>query len=80
MPKLKAELLIDLTPEQTELTQQFFDELDGKGGMILGSLYRFRDGSPDFKIRVTCGFRVVDNQTALKLIELANAQGENKDV
>lgn len=81
MPKLTAQLVIELTPEQSEQAEKLFDAMDEKGGLLLGSLYRYRSGSPDFEIKDKCGFRLVDLPTALKIIELANREenenGEN---
>ncbi len=50
---------------------------ESDGGMILGSITRHRNGH--LEVRAIVGCRLIDEPTALKLIEIANGEGENED-
>ncbi len=77
MSKLNANFTFDLTPEQYESASEWLAQLGLEGGMLLGSVKSYR--GDDLSISYRAGFRWVDVATAEKLVELANAQGENED-
>lgn len=77
MSKLKANFTFDLTPEQYESSSEWLAQLGLEGGMLVGSVKSYRND--DLSISYRAGFRWVDLEPAEKLVEIANAQGENED-